>query len=33
VPVEYAKQTFDEADRDRPWGTVDAVCSALACID
>ena len=33
IPVEYAKQTFDEADRDRPWGTVDAVCSALPCID
>jgi len=33
VPVEYALQTFDEAERDRPWWTVDAVYSALKCID
>lgn len=28
IPVKYAKQSFDENERDRPWGTVDAVCSA-----
>lgn len=33
VPVKYAKQTFNPETRDRPWGTVDAVCSALECID
>jgi len=26
VPVEYVKQEFDKAERDRPWGTADAVC-------
>ncbi|MFZ2150569.1 MAG: sugar phosphate nucleotidyltransferase [Candidatus Absconditicoccaceae bacterium] len=28
IPVEYATQTFDETTRDRPRGTVDALCSA-----
>ncbi len=28
IPVEYAMQTFDESLRDRPRGTVDALCSA-----
>lgn len=28
IPVEYAMQSFDEAVRDRPWGTIDALCSA-----
>jgi hypothetical protein len=28
IPVEYAMQSFDEAVRDRPRGTVDALCSA-----
>ncbi len=27
VPVEYASQTFNPKERDRPWGTVDALCS------
>lgn len=27
IPVEYALQTYDEAKRDRPWGTTDALCS------
>lgn len=26
-PIEYAYQFFDEKNRDRPWGTCDAVCS------
>ena len=33
IPVEYALQTFDESLRDRPWGTVDALCSAKQYID
>ncbi len=33
IPVEYALQTFDEAERDRPRWTVDAVCAALEHID
>lgn len=28
IPVEYALQTFDESQRDRPRWTVDALCSA-----
>ncbi|MCK9466907.1 MAG: sugar phosphate nucleotidyltransferase [Candidatus Absconditabacterales bacterium] len=28
IPVKYAKQSFNENERDRPWGTLDAVCSA-----
>ncbi len=28
VPIFYAKQTFDSAVRDKPWGTCDAVVSA-----
>ncbi len=33
IPVEYALQTFDETHRDRPRGTVDAICSAKNLID
>jgi NDP-sugar pyrophosphorylase family protein len=33
VPVKYAMQTFDNADRDRPWGTMDALCAASDLID
>lgn len=28
VPVEYAIQTFDSSTREKPWGTVDAICAA-----
>ena len=28
VPVKYARQNFDERTREKPWGTVDAVCAA-----
>ena len=28
IPVEYATQSFDESTRDRPRGTIDALCSA-----
>lgn len=28
VPVFYALQSFDHIKRDKPWGTVDALCSA-----
>jgi len=28
VPIYYAKQTFNPSERDRPWGTVDALLSA-----
>jgi len=33
TPVFYAKQEFDLEKRDRPWGTCDAVCSAIDLID
>lgn len=33
VPVLYAKQEFDIKKRGRPWGTVDALCSAKELID
>ena len=33
VPVAYALQAYDTSDRDRPWGTVDAVCSARDHVD
>jgi NDP-sugar pyrophosphorylase family protein len=28
IPIFYAKQTFDETKRDKPWGTCDAIVSA-----
>lgn len=28
VPIFYAFQRFNESERDRPWGTADALCSA-----
>lgn len=33
VPVKYAKQTFDPKERDKPWGTVDALVCAKDVID
>lgn len=33
VPVFYARQEFDSEIRDKPWGTVDALCSAKEFID
>jgi len=27
VPVKYAYQKYDESERDKPWGTTDALCS------
>jgi NDP-sugar pyrophosphorylase family protein len=33
IPVSYARQTFDSADRDKPWGTVDALVCAKGLID
>ena len=33
VPVYYSLQYFDPEKRDRPWGTVDALCSALHLIN
>ncbi|MFH1592584.1 MAG: sugar phosphate nucleotidyltransferase [Candidatus Woesearchaeota archaeon] len=33
IPVFYAQQHFDPNTRDRPWGTVDALCSAKDIID
>jgi NDP-sugar pyrophosphorylase family protein len=32
-PVYYAKQSFDSKIRDRPWGTIDAVCAAEEYLD
>jgi NDP-sugar pyrophosphorylase family protein len=33
VPVFYALQTYDEKERDKPWGTVDAIVSLRGKID
>lgn len=33
VPVYYTKQVFDSEKRDKPWGTVDALCSIRDIID
>lgn len=33
LPVVYARQTFDPAERDRPWGTADAVVAAKGVVD
>lgn len=33
IPVEYAMQSFDPSSRDKPWGTVDAVCAAEDILD
>jgi len=32
IPIEYALQKFNPETRDRPWGTCDAVCSAIELI-
>ena len=29
IPIEYAKQDFNKDLRDKPWGTTDALCSAI----
>lgn len=33
VPIEYAMQEYDEKTRERPWGTLDALCSAKDLIE
>ncbi|MDO8516722.1 MAG: sugar phosphate nucleotidyltransferase [Nanoarchaeota archaeon] len=33
IPVYYAKQEFNPKERDKPWGTVDSLCSARKVID
>ena len=33
TPVEYVQQTYDTTNRERPWGTTDAVCSIIGKID
>lgn len=33
LPIEYAFQDFNEDTRDRPWGTVDSLCSAQEFLD
>jgi NDP-sugar pyrophosphorylase family protein len=33
IPIYYALQSYDPSERDRPWGTVDAVCAAKDLID
>ncbi len=33
IPIEYAFQDFDESTRDRPWGTLDALCCAEKFLD
>ena len=32
-PILYALQSYNEKERDKPWGTADALCSALNLID
>lgn len=33
IPVFYAYQKYDEKERDKPWGTGDALCSAASLLD
>lgn len=33
VPIEYALQTYSEKERDKPWGTCDAICSIKSLIN
>lgn len=33
IPIEYSLQEYDQESRDRPWGTNDAICSALSLIE
>ncbi|MBI3334495.1 NTP transferase domain-containing protein [Candidatus Pacearchaeota archaeon] len=33
VPIFYAFQEYDESNRDKPWGTVDALCVASKVLD
>lgn len=33
IPIYYALQEFNEQERDKPWGTVDALCAAKDIID
>lgn len=33
IPVEYALQKYDPETRDKPWGTVDAICTLKDIID
>ena len=30
IPIKYAKQTFDPFQRDKPWGTADALCETIS---
>lgn len=32
IPIEYVKQTFNPKERDKPWGTIDALCTLLPII-
>jgi NDP-sugar pyrophosphorylase family protein len=33
IPVFYSKQTFDPATRDKPWGTIDALCTTKGIVN
>jgi len=33
IQIKYALQEYDEKERDKPWGTFDALCSALPLIE
>jgi len=33
IPIKYTKQTFDPSQRDKPWGTADALCQALSVLE
>jgi choline kinase len=33
IPISYALQEYDEKEREKPWGTFDALCSALHLIE
>ncbi len=32
IPIEYTKQAFNPEERDKPWGTIDALCTLLQII-
>ncbi len=33
IPIQYALQNFNEQERDKPWGTTDAICTAKKLLD
>ena len=33
IPISYAIQSYDERERDKPWGTAEALCSVIPFIN